>query len=77
MEDSGKYYRHFKGGKYILLAEGQDSESLQPVVIYQAMYGEGKIWVRSKDMFFETILRDGKEVPRFTEISKEEAYAAN
>ena len=40
MSETKKYYRHFKGGKYIVLAEGQDSESLIPVVVYQALYGE-------------------------------------
>jgi len=71
---STKYYRHFKGGKYELLAFGQDSESLAEVVVYKALYGEGKVWVRPKEMFFGTVVKDGKEVPRFQEISKTEAY---
>ena len=69
-----KYYHHFKGGKYIVLAEGQDSESLIPVVIYKALYGEQKIWVRPKDQFYGTVVKDGVEIKRFTEISKDEAY---
>ena len=68
------YYRHFKGGKYKILAIGQDSESLAPVVVYQALYGDHKVWVRPKEMFFDTVNRDGKEIQRFTEITKEEAY---
>lgn len=74
MDETKKYYRHFKGGKYVVLAEGQDSESLIPVVVYQALYGEQKVWVRPKEIFYGTVVRDGVEIPRFKEITKEEAY---
>jgi len=70
-----RYFRHFKGGKYKLVAIGQDSETLAQVVIYQALYGEHQFWVRPKDLFFGTVIRDGKEVKRFEEITEEEAYA--
>lgn len=73
MFDKPKYYRHFKGGKYKLLALGQESETLEPVVIYQALYGEMKIWVRPYEMFFSKVVRDGVEMQRFREISEEEA----
>ena len=59
----------------MLLAIGQDSESLREVVVYKALYGDRKVWVRPKEMFFSTVLKDGIKVPRFKEISKEEAYA--
>lgn len=74
MGETKKFYRHFKGGKYVVLAEGQDSESLVPVVIYQALYGEQKIWVRPKEMFYGTVIVNGVECLRFKEITKEEAY---
>ena len=77
MDNDLKYYRHFKGGKYVLLAEAQESESLEEVVVYKALYGEGKVWVRPKAMFYGTTMKDGVEVPRFQEISKEEAYGEN
>lgn len=73
MLDKPKYYRHFKGGKYKLLALGQESETLEPVVIYQALYGDMKIWVRPYEMFFSKVVRDGAEMQRFREISEEEA----
>lgn len=69
-----RYYRHFKGGKYKLVAIGQDSETLASVVIYQALYGDNVVWVRPKEMFFGTVERDGKTMLRFTEITEEEAY---
>lgn len=68
-----KYYRHFKGGRYILLAIGQESETLEEVVIYKALYGDQKVWVRPRSMFFDTVIKDGVEMPRFQEITEAEA----
>ncbi|MCQ2143299.1 MAG: DUF1653 domain-containing protein [Bacteroidales bacterium] len=68
-----KYYRHFKGGKYKFLAIAKETETLAPVVVYQALYGERLVWVRPYDMFFGKVVRDGVEYDRFTEISEEEA----
>lgn len=67
-----KYYRHFKGGKYKVLAIGQDSETLEKVVVYQALYGEMKVWVRPYEMFFGKTKQNGVEIERFKEITKEE-----
>ena len=72
MSDQVKYYRHFKGGKYKVLAIGQDSETLEKVVVYQALYGEMKVWIRPYEMFFGKTEKDGVEIERFKEISKEE-----
>ena len=74
MPDKIQYYRHFKGGKYRVLAIGHDSESLALVVIYQALYGDQKIWVRPKDMFDGFVERNSQTINRFTEITKDEAY---
>lgn len=68
-----KYYKHFKGKIYRMLHIAKHSETLEEYVVYQALYGEGKVWVRPKDMFEEEIERDGKRFKRFSEISKEEA----
>lgn len=70
-----KYYRHFKGGKYKALMEGKDSETQEPVVIYQALYGEQGIWVRPKAMFYEDVEREDYSGPRFVEITEEEALS--
>ena len=67
-----KYYRHFKGGVYRLVGIAKDSETLEEMVVYQAMYGERQMWVRPKEMFFEKVERDGKVFERFTEIGPEE-----
>lgn len=64
-----RYFEHFKGGKYKLIGFGKDSETLEDVVIYQALYGANQIWVRPYDMFFGKVeLPDGTEVERFKEI---------
>lgn len=73
MDENIRYYRHFKGGKYRLLAIGRDSETLEPVVVYQALYGSRDVWVRPYGMFFGKVLRDGVEIDRFREISPAEA----
>ena len=70
-----QYYRHFKGNIYKVLHVAKHSETLEDIVVYQAMYGEKGIWVRPKSMFEEVIERDGKTFRRFSPISKEEAEA--
>lgn len=69
----GKYYRHFKGNLYRLIGIAKDSETLEDLVVYQALYGDHQLWVRPAEMFFGKVERDGKVMPRFEEISEEEA----
>ena len=59
-------YRHFKGNEYQLLFVARHSETLEPMVVYQALYGQRGIWVRPADMWSETVERDGYCGPRFT-----------
>ena len=59
---TGKYYRHFKGNIYRVLHVAKHSETLEDMVVYQAMYGERGIWVRPLSMFEEEIERDGKTI---------------
>ena len=68
-----EYYRHFKGNIYRLVGIAKDSETLEKRVVYQAMYGDGELWVRPYDMFFGKVERDGKVMDRFSPISEEEA----
>ena len=67
-----RYFRHFKGNYYKLLHYANDCETDDRVVVYKAMYGEGKVWVRPEKNFFEEIERDGKVIMRFTEVSFED-----
>ena len=68
-----KYYRHFKGNVYRVLQIAKHSETLEDMVVYQAMYGDHGIWVRPAAMFEEVIEREGKTFRRFNPISAEEA----
>jgi len=68
MELTPGKYRHFKGGEYELIGVGKHSETLEPMVIYRALYGEGGLWVRPASMWTETVIRDGVAVPRFQKI---------
>ena len=65
--DKQRYFRHFKGGLYKMITVAKDSETLERMVVYQALYGEKGFWVRP-----ETVVRDGVEIPRFKEITEEE-----
>ncbi len=46
-----RYFIHFKGGLYKMLGIAQHSETLEEMVVYQALYGKHEIWVRPKTMF--------------------------
>lgn len=63
-------YRHFKGGEYELLFLARHSETLEEMVVYRALYGEGGLWVRPASMWNETVCRDGKTHPRFVPIEE-------
>lgn len=58
-------YRHFKGKEYELLHVAYHSETLEPMVVYRALYGEEAVWVRPASMWTETVERDGQSFPRF------------
>ncbi len=58
-------YRHHKGGVYEVLGVVRHSETLEPLVLYRALYGAMGLWVRPHAMFFETVVVDGVAQPRF------------
>ena len=61
-------YRHFKGNEYEVIGIAKHSETLEPMVVYKALYGDGDIWVRPASMWDETVTRDGKTFKRFEYI---------
>ena len=63
-------YRHFKGNEYEVIGIAKHSETLEPMVIYKALYGEGGYWVRPANMWNETVERDGITYKRFTYIGE-------
>ncbi|PKH72207.1 DUF1653 domain-containing protein [Stenotrophomonas sp. Betaine-02u-21] len=61
-------YRHFKGGLYEVVDVVRSSETLQPMVLYRALYGEGGLWVRPYAMFVEQVDLAGGSQPRFARL---------
>ena len=64
-------YRHYKGNEYELIDVAIHSETLEEMVVYRALYGDGDIWVRPLAMWDETVERDGVTYKRFTYIGNE------
>ncbi len=63
-------YRHFKGNEYLVIGVAKHSETLEEMVVYEALYENpaGKLWVRPLAMFKEEIERDDYKGPRFAFI---------
>ena len=61
-------YKHFKGNCYEVLYLAKHSETLEDMVVYRALYGEGGIWVRPANMWNETVEFEGKTVKRFEKV---------
>ena len=65
-------YRHFKGNYYRVIGVARHSETLEPLVVYQALYGARGLWVRPLSMWTEQVTRDGMTRPRFTYVGETE-----
>ena len=63
-------YRHFKGNEYRVVGMAKHSETLEDMVVYQALYGECGLWVRPAAMWDQQVERDGYCGPRFTYIGE-------
>ena len=58
-------YQHYKGPTYQVYGLATHSESEEALVVYRCLYGKFDLWVRPLAMFKETVIVDGKNVPRF------------
>ena len=61
-------YRHYKGMLYEVIATVRHSETLEPMTLYRALYGEQGLWVRPAAMFNEDVVIDGVRQRRFTPL---------
>ena len=48
-------YRHYKGNLYIVLDICYHSETLEKMVVYRALYGEGKVYLREINNFLSEV----------------------
>ena len=62
-------YRHYKGGQYRVLGTVRHSETLEPMTLYQALYGQQGLWVRPAAMFAEKVMIDGVMRARFERMN--------
>ena len=61
-------YRHYKGMAYEVIGTVRHSETLEPMTLYRALYGEQGLWVRPAAMFNEEVVIDGVRQPRFARV---------
>ncbi len=59
-------YRHYKGNFYEVLMTARHSETEELYVVYRCLYGDFSVWVRPAAIFTDSVVQDGREVPRFT-----------
>lgn len=64
-------YRHYKGNEYTVLGVARHSETLEEHVVYRQEYGDNGLWVRPAAMFAETVVFEGRTLPRFAILSSE------
>lgn len=67
-------YEHYKGKQYEVIGLARHSETVEELVVYKALYptdyGDESLWVRPLAMFKETVVVNGRKVPRFKYAGK-------
>ncbi|MBG6076407.1 DUF1653 domain-containing protein [Polaromonas sp. CG_9.11] len=71
IETSPGLYRHYKDLPYEVIGTVRHSETLEPMTLYRALYGERGLWVRPAAMFNEEVVIDGVSQPRFARLPDE------
>lgn len=63
-------YRHYKGNMYEVIGVASHSETLEPMVVYRALYGDHGLWVRPAYMWDEEVEVNDEHVKRFAYIEQ-------
>lgn len=67
---TGAVYQHYKRKEhYKIIGVATDSDTEEPVVVYKALYGEGRLFVRKLSVFGESVDHEDETVRRFTLIA--------
>lgn len=64
-------YRHYKGKYYEVIGVATNSETMEQVVVYRALYGKFDLWVRPLAMFLEAVVVESRDVRRFMFVGDE------
>ena len=66
----GEYIHSKTGNPYQVIAVGKNCETLEEMVVYEALYDnpDGKIWIRPLKSFTEKVVVNGKKTPRFRKV---------
>ncbi|MDB5181589.1 MAG: hypothetical protein JWP13_352 [Candidatus Saccharibacteria bacterium] len=66
-------YKHYKGGLYMVLGTARHSESREKLVAYIPLGVKAgpRMTVRPYGMFFEDVIVQGRQIPRFTYIGED------
>jgi len=63
-------YEHYKGKHYQVIGVAHHSETMEEMVVYRLLYGDGSLWVRPATMFLESVIVDGEQIARFELIEE-------
>lgn len=76
---AGDIYRHFRGNLYQIVTIGKHAESLEEYVVYQALYGEFQVYVRSLQDFFSVLDKEkypeAQQNHRFEKVEKNKEFS--
>ena len=61
-------YEHYSGRRYRVIGVARHSETLEEMVVYEALYGDGNRWVRPISMFLDEVEVDGVRRPRYKKV---------